>query len=163
MDWFMLGSVALAMVASATMGGLIGLEREAKGRWAGLRTHMMVALGSCLFVLASATGIQTAPAEVSRVIQGIAAGVGFIGAGTIIKLTERLEVKGLTTASSIWTAAAVGTVCGLQKYELAITATLLSLVILVVVRRLERWLGLGMPADAEAEKSDNPRQKSNGE
>jgi putative Mg2+ transporter-C (MgtC) family protein len=151
MDLELLGQMVLALLAAAFLGGLIGLEREAKGRWAGLRTHMMVSLGSCLFVLVGVASTRASPAELSRVIQGIATGVGFIGAGTIIKLTDQVEVKGLTTASSIWLAAAIGTTCGMELYELAFAVTVLAMVILVVLRPIERWI------------ADQPHKEMSGE
>jgi putative Mg2+ transporter-C (MgtC) family protein len=125
--------VLLSLGAAALLGGVVGLERELRGRWAGLRTHMLVSMGAALFV-------ATSPAtDVTRVIQGVAAGVGFIGAGTILKLTERVEVKGLTTASSIWLAAAVGTAAGMHLYLLAVSGSFLSVAILAVLGRLEKW------------------------
>jgi putative Mg2+ transporter-C (MgtC) family protein len=126
--------------SAVVLGGLIGVERELRRRWAGMRTHMLVSLGSALFVLAMTTPHRSNP-DVSRVIQGIAAGVGFIGAGTILKLSEKLEVKGLTTASSIWLAAAVGTACGLKLYALAVSGVLLALVVLVALSWVEKAMG----------------------
>src|SRR5205823_2857575 len=137
--------------AALLLGGLLGLERALRGRWAGLRTHMLVSVGSALFALA---GIAAAtPDAVTRVVQGIATGVGFIGAGTIVKLSDRVEVRGLTTASSVWVAAAVGTVAGLKLYGLAVTGTVLAVVILSAFRRLEELMpsprGAGAPAARE--------------
>jgi putative Mg2+ transporter-C (MgtC) family protein len=85
-------------------------------------------------------GIDSPPssAETARVIQGIAAGVGFLGAGTILKLSDRLEIKGLTTASSIWLTAALGTVVGLGRYSVAVAATVVGLLILSVLRPLDK-------------------------
>ena len=130
------GRLAVAIV----LGGLVGMERQVHGRWAGLRTHMMVAMGAAMFVLAGlslATGGQIDP---TRVVQGVATGVGFLGAGTILKLSDQVEVKGLTTASSIWLAAAVGTAAGLGHYGLAVAGTIVSLVVLAVLRPLEKRL-----------------------
>ena len=145
-DWEMLIDVIERLGAAILLGGLVGLEREVHRQPAGLRTHMMVALGAALFTSAS---LRLTPgrsplldpavaADVSRVIQGITAGIGFLGAGTILKLTDRLEVKGLTTASSIWLAAAVGTVAGLGLYGLALVGTAFSLIVLAVLRPLEK-------------------------
>jgi putative Mg2+ transporter-C (MgtC) family protein len=123
---------------TVVLTGLIGFERQIHGRWAGLRTHIGVGLGTCVFMLA---GLGIAPPtgpEATRVIQGIAAGVGFLGAGTILKLRDQLEVKGLTTASSIWLAAAVGTACGIGMFSLAISSTILTLLVLAVLRPLEK-------------------------
>jgi putative Mg2+ transporter-C (MgtC) family protein len=118
----------------------VGLERHFHGRFAGLRTHMSVAMGSAVF---AEIGMVLAPppsGESTRVIQGIAAGVGFLGAGTILKLGDQMEVKGLTTASSIWLAAALGTAAGMGLYGVAVAATILGLVILWTLRPVEKWL-----------------------
>jgi putative Mg2+ transporter-C (MgtC) family protein len=125
----------LRLVVAAALGGLIGVERQLSGHWAGLRTHMMVALGAALFVV---VGERLGPADATRVIQGVAAGIGFLGAGTILKLRDRLEVVGLTTASSIWLAAAVGTAAGLAMYTFAVAAVVLSLIVLAILLPLER-------------------------
>ena len=126
----------MRLLVAAALGGLIGVERQMSGHWAGLRTHMMVALGSAIFVIA---GQHVGPGgDSTRVIQGIAAGIGFLGAGTILKLSDCMEVVGLTTASSIWLAAAIGTSAGLGLYTLGIAATVLSLVVLAALLPLER-------------------------
>jgi len=127
----------LILGGAALLGGAIGLERELHHRWAGLRTHMLVAMACALFIQAGMASGDATPAELSRIIQGIAAGIGFIGAGTILKLTTKLEIKGLTTASSVWLAAAVGTACGSRLFALATVAAILSLVILYAVGSLE--------------------------
>lgn len=150
MDWLYFGDVLLTLVLAALLGGLIGLERELKGRWAGLRTHILVALGAAIFVLAAVPSTEKSPGELTRVLQGIATGVGFIGAGTIIKLTDRVEVKGLTTASSIWAAAGVGTAAGMRLYFLAVCGTLLCLVVLQTLRHVERVLDLWSETDETA-------------
>src|SRR5262249_31287857 len=131
------GTQFLALASAAILGGALGIERELHRRWAGLRTHMVVSVGCATFVLGGASLTPTTDADMSRIIQGIAAGGGFIGAGTILKLTDRQEIRGLTTASSIWLAAAIGTACGLQYYLLAFLSTVLTLVILVVMGKVE--------------------------
>jgi putative Mg2+ transporter-C (MgtC) family protein len=131
----------LSLGSAALIGGLIGIERELHRHGAGLRTHMMVAIGSTLFVQVSLSFAGNTAADVARVIQGVAAGIGFIGAGTILKLTDQREILGLTTAGSIWLAAAIGVACGVQQYAIACTAAAMSLVVLAVVGKLEkRWL-----------------------
>jgi putative Mg2+ transporter-C (MgtC) family protein len=128
----------LRLGAAALLGGVIGLEREWKGHWAGLRTHMMVAIGSAIFVVAG-VGICGPKSEaVTRVIQGIASGIGFLGAGTILKLDQSREIKGLTTASSIWLAAALGAGAGLADYALAFASALVSLFVLAVLGPIEQ-------------------------
>src|SRR5689334_2394549 len=102
------GRVVLRLVVACILGGVIGFEREYEHKRAGMRTHILVALGSALFTLVTAElGLDS-----SRVLQGIAAGIGFLGAGTIFKLTEHMEVKGLTTAACIWVTAALGAAVG---------------------------------------------------
>ena len=99
--------VIIRLVTAGILGGLLGAEREYEGKPAGLRTHILVALGAALFVVAPyQSGL--AEGDIGRIIQGVAAGIGFIGAGTILKLTDREEIKGLTTAASIWLTAAIG-------------------------------------------------------
>lgn len=121
---------------AAGLGGLLGVERTMSGHWAGLRTHMMVALGAAIFTI---VGAKMGPeADATRVIQGIAAGIGFLGAGTILKLSDRMEVVGLTTASSIWLAAAIGTAAAQGLYTISVAGTVLSLVVLAAMLPLER-------------------------
>jgi putative Mg2+ transporter-C (MgtC) family protein len=116
------------------LGGIPGIEREVHGRWAGFRTHMMVSIAAAVFVLLGIEVTAEDPAQMTRVIQGVATGIGFLGAGTILKLSDKVEVKGLTTASSIWLAAAVGTAAGLGLYLVAVLATVVSLVVLALLR-----------------------------
>src|SRR3989338_7888232 len=105
----------LRLILAVVAGGLIGLEREVVHRPAGVRTHMLVSLGSALFALIT---IETLPNEAARIIAGIATGIGFLGAGTIFKAKD--EVHGLTTAASIWAVAAVGLGIGLGYYIMVI-------------------------------------------
>ena len=144
-DWTSTADMLVRLTAASVLGALLGVERQLHGRWAGLRTHMMVALGSAIFIAAGvdltrarSEAAAASLGDATRVIQGIAAGIGFLGAGTILKLTDRLEIKGLTTASSIWLSAAVGAASGLALYPLAIAGTLISLVVLAVLRPLEK-------------------------
>lgn len=135
---------ALGRLFAATfLGACIGLNREFRSEWAGLRTHALVSLGAAVFVSTTLDIVGSEKGAIARVVQGIASGIGFIGAGTILKLTERQEVRGLTTASSVWMAAAVGAASGLGLYLQAFAGTLLALLILVVLLRLEqlfdRW------------------------
>ncbi len=129
---------ALRLILAAALGGALGYERERLGKAAGLRTHMLVALGSALFVL-SAVEAGAGPGDLTRVVQGIATGIGFVGAGAILKLAEagHLQVHGLTTASTVWVAAAVGIAVGAGGFWLAGFSTGLCLVILVVLARYE--------------------------
>src|SRR3989338_4358438 len=117
--------VILRLVFSVIAGGLIGLEREVVHKPAGVRTHMLVCLGSALFVIIT---LDSIPGEVARIIAGIATGVGFLGAGTIFKAKD--DVHGLTTAASIWAVAAVGLTIGLGYYVMMLIAVILILAIL---------------------------------
>jgi putative Mg2+ transporter-C (MgtC) family protein len=125
--------------AAALLGGAIGLEREWHGHWAGLRTHIMVAIGAAIFVIGGTTAHGQGIDGPSRVIQGVASGIGFLGAGTILKLGDKMEIKGLTTASSIWLAAALGIAAGLAEYALAVASAAISLFVLGVVGPLEKF------------------------
>ena len=117
--------VILRLVFSVIAGGLIGLEREVVHKPAGVRTHMLVCLGSALFVIIT---LDSIPGEVARIIAGIATGVGFLGAGTIFKAKD--DGHGLTTAASIWAVAAVGLTIGLGYYVTMLISVFLILVIL---------------------------------
>ncbi|PUE09576.1 methyltransferase [Limnohabitans sp. T6-5] len=127
--------ITLRLLIAATLGGILGFEREQKGKAAGLRTHMLVALGAALFVLIpQQAGVSSA--DLSRVLQGLIAGVGFLGAGAIIKGHDETQVKGLTTAAGIWLTAAIGVAAGMGREATAVLSTLLALVILYAVPKL---------------------------
>ena len=131
-------SVAARMVLAVLCGGLIGLEREYKRRPAGFRTHILICLGAAMTTLTSQylylnMGMYT---DVSRLGAQVIAGVGFIGAGTII-VTKRQRVKGLTTAAGLWTAAIIGLVCGAGYVECALAATLAVIVAELLLIKLE--------------------------
>ena len=117
--------ILLRLVLAVVAGGFIGLEREVVHKPAGVRTHMLVCLGSALFVLVT---LETLPNEAARIIAGIATGIGFLGAGTIFKTKN--EVQGLKTAASVWTVAAIGVAVGLGYYLMTIIAVILILIIL---------------------------------
>ena len=124
--------IVLRALTAAVLGGVIGYERGRTGKDAGLRTHMLVSLGSALFVMAALeSGIG--PGDVARVVQGVASGVGFLGAGAILKLSDKGEIRGLTTAAGIWMTAAAGLSAGLGRYGLAVLAVLIGWLILAVV------------------------------
>ncbi|WP_404992658.1 MgtC/SapB family protein [Cupriavidus pauculus] len=127
----------LRLSLAILLGGLIGYEREAAGKPAGLRTHMLVAMGSALFVLVPLqAGVPLV--DMSRVLQGLISGIGFLGAGAIIKLDSEKDVRGLTTAASIWTVAAIGVACGMGRETTAVIATLFGLAILQLLYRVKK-------------------------
>jgi putative Mg2+ transporter-C (MgtC) family protein len=132
--------VILRLLVAAFLGGVVGFQRQREGKEAGLRTHMLVSLGAALFVL-TALNSGIALDQLSRVIQGVALGIGFIGGGVILKLKETREIHGLTTAADIWIAAAVGLACGFGRFWVALVGVLLTLVILTFFRRLEQHRG----------------------
>ena len=123
------------LLLAALLGGVLGYERESRGKAAGIRTHMLVAMGAALFMLVPALG-GMAVADMSRVIQGIVTGIGFLGAGAIIKHRSEEDVQGLTTAAGIWMTAAIGVACGLGRESTAVLSTLLALAVLAVLPRL---------------------------
>ncbi|HUE86254.1 MAG TPA: MgtC/SapB family protein [Vicinamibacterales bacterium] len=128
--------VVLRILAATLVGALIGYERERTGKSAGLRTHMLVSLGSAIFVLATLEAGMRID-DVSRVIQGVAAGIGFIGAGAILKNADARVIEGLTTAAGIWLTAALGVAAGLGRFGLAAISGVMAWLILAVVARLE--------------------------
>ncbi|HGM5553263.1 MgtC/SapB family protein [Pseudomonas putida] len=138
-DASQLTRITVRLLMAAVLGGILGFEREHKGKAAGVRTHMLVALGAALFVLVP----QTSGAEsdaMSRVLQGVIAGIGFLGAGTILKnqAGDEGHVKGLTTAAGLWMTAAIGVATGLGREATALLSTLLALGIFSVMPRVVR-------------------------
>jgi putative Mg2+ transporter-C (MgtC) family protein len=131
--------VGVRLVLAALLGAIAGLQREKAGKPAGLRTHMLVSLGAAVFVIVPLE-LGAPLGEVSRVIQGVAAGIGFIGAGAILKRTDEGEVQGLTTAAGIWLTAAVGVAVGLGGLAVAILAMGFAWIILSVLERIEGHL-----------------------
>jgi len=124
--------ITVRLVIAAVLGGVLGFERESKGRSAGLRTHMLVAVGAALFVLGPLqSGMQIG--DLSRVLQGVVQGIGFLGAGAIIIRSAQREVEGLTTAASIWATAGIGVMAGLGLEVTAVLSTAIVLVILAAV------------------------------
>lgn len=136
-DWLtILGKLSLSLF----LGGLIGWERQKGHKPAGLRTHILVSLGSSLFVMIpfhSSSGITP-----SQVIQGVAQGIGFLGAGEIMRTPDRengrMEVSGLTSAAAIWVAASLGAIVGAGLYAMAIFGAIFTLVTLRVLKRIEK-------------------------
>lgn len=126
-----LAHVLIRLIGATVLGAAIGIQREKAGKPAGVRTHILVTLGTAVLVMVcSVLGMSSD--GLSRVIQGIVTGIGFIGAGSILKLTEELDVKGLTTAASIWMTAAIGVAVGLGSLGVALLSTLFALIILAL-------------------------------
>jgi len=149
----LLGSLIRLAIATA-IGGVIGLNREITQKPAGLRTHALVSLGSALMTV---TALHLAGADpqlyantTGRVIQGIVAGIGFIGGGVILHKDGR-DVKGLTTAATIWVAAGLGISCAIGQWQIALGAVTIALVVLVIGRGVETLLHRHQPPASERE------------
>jgi putative Mg2+ transporter-C (MgtC) family protein len=137
--------IIIRLATAAILGGIVGLERERLEWAAGLRTHMLVCVGSALIMIVSAFGfadvLGTPHVELdpSRIAAQVVSGIGFLGAGTILFLRQEV-IRGLTTAASLWTVAGIGLAVGGGLYIAAITTTVLVVLILAVIRPLERRL-----------------------
>ena len=124
--------ISLRMILAVLLGGMLGYERERKARSAGLRTHILVALGTSLFVFGPLqTGMEIS--DLSGVLQGLIQGIGFLGAGAIIVRRSQRTVQGLTTAANIWATSGVGMLVGLGLEATAVLATVMLLIILAVI------------------------------
>jgi putative Mg2+ transporter-C (MgtC) family protein len=150
--------IVTRLLLAVVLGAIVGYEREVHGKTAGLRTHMLVALGVAL-VIVSAEETGVGPADMTRVLQGLFAGIGFLGAGAILKLDEKERVTGLTTAASIWATAAIAAAAGLGREVTAILATALVYVILSVLLRVERRM---RTRDNTDHSSPAPRERDQG-
>jgi putative Mg2+ transporter-C (MgtC) family protein len=140
---------ALRLGSAVAIGGLVGLDRGLRQKPAGLRTHALVSLGAALMTY---TGIELAPAEpgaITRVLQGVIAGVGFLGGGVILRDAQDLRVRGLTTAASIWIVAGLGMSCGAGHWRTALLASVFTLMVLMGGHRIEQLLVSWNGADAE--------------
>jgi putative Mg2+ transporter-C (MgtC) family protein len=126
--------VIIRLIAATVLGAVVGFQRERAGKPAGLRTHILVTLGTAVFVLAC-SGVGMSSDGLSRVIQGIVTGIGFIGAGSILKLNEERDIQGLTTAAGVWMTAAIGVAVGLGSLGVALLSTLFTLMILTLAGR----------------------------
>jgi putative Mg2+ transporter-C (MgtC) family protein len=130
--------IAVRLALAAVAGMAIGIERELREQAAGLRTHMVVAIGACLFTIVGAYGFEGEPLDPSRVASNVVTGIGFLGAGAIIR--EGVSVRGLTTAASLWVVAAIGTAVGLGMYWATGVATAITLLSLWALRPFRRRL-----------------------
>jgi putative Mg2+ transporter-C (MgtC) family protein len=150
----------LRMVAALLLGGVIGLEREGRGKDAGLRTHMLVAFASCLFLLISQamadlpfSGASNINVDPLRLVEAVTAGVAFLSAGLIF--SRNGSVRNVTTGASMWLAGAIGTACGVGQISLAALAALLVVIVLTIVGWLEnRVTGEASPADDERKREE---------
>ena len=134
-------TAALGLMCASLLGSLVGLEREIHGQPAGLRTHMILAVGAALAAILSISYSQfisspNLPSDPGRIVAQVVSGVGFLGAGAILRLG--VTVKGLTTASSLWTTAIIGIACGSGYFALAAFSTIVVLLILTMISKLEK-------------------------
>ena len=131
--------IIVRLLVAALLGSLLGFEREMKGKNAGVRTHMLVALGAALFILVPQQAGATV-GDLSRVMQGLIAGIGFLGAGAIIMGSQQGATRGLTTAANIWLTAAIGVSAGMGRESLAVLSTIIALIVLTAVPRFVGFL-----------------------
>lgn len=141
--------LCLRLVIAAFLSAVVGLDRERTDHAAGLRTHMLVGIGSALF---TGLGIFAfGPSEPSRIAAQVVVGIGFLGAGTIFRAKDRGGVHGLTTAAGVWAVAAIGMACGAGYYLVATVAVILIWFVLVILGRWERSYGLRAKSPNRAE------------
>jgi putative Mg2+ transporter-C (MgtC) family protein len=138
LDW---SEIVLRLGAATLAGALIGLNRDLHGKPIGLRTLGLVGLATAtVVVLAESFGnAEKAPDAISRVIQGILTGIGFLGAGVIVHRENRFRVQGLTSAACTWLTACVGIICGAGQWRIAAVAVAITFIVLILGGRTERW------------------------
>jgi putative Mg2+ transporter-C (MgtC) family protein len=153
-----LWDVTLRLGAATVIGGALGMNRVMRGKPAGLRTLALVSLGSALLTLVGADLVtaEGRPDEhaFSRVVQGIIAGIGFLGAGAILRDEARQSVQGLTTAATVWVAASLGVACGVGFWRVALAALVLTLAVLILGGTVERLLNRAINAVMGGESVD---------
>jgi putative Mg2+ transporter-C (MgtC) family protein len=152
--------LALRLTLGLALGAIIGFERETHGQPAGFRTHALVATGSALFTIVSAYGFGGDLVDPTRIAAQIVTGIGFIGAGTILQY--RGQVRGLTTAASLWSVAAIGMAAGAGMWVISLVATVLIVVILTVLDRVEDMARrrFNLPAEGYTLRTDDPEGRS---
>jgi putative Mg2+ transporter-C (MgtC) family protein len=155
--------VTFRLLAAMLLGAIVGLERESTGQPAGVRTHMLVALASALFVMVPLE-VGMPLADLGEIAQGVATGIGFIGAGAILKLSKDGVIQGLTTAAAIWMTAAVGMTVGLGGLGIGALSVTLAWVILAIIGRITNYLDLANekqnPDARKGNASDPPKKKA---
>src|SRR5882757_2794229 len=150
--------VTVRLLAALFIGTAIGLQRELTHKPAGLRTHMLLGLGTALFIV-SAAEAGMAVDTLSRIVQGLATGIGFLGGGAILKLTTEREIHGLTTAAGIWMTAAASAAAALGQIAVALVGTAFGLLVLGLFHRLEKGLGHRARKDTEVHSRSGPDPK----
>ena len=137
---------------AAALGAVLGFEREWRQKYAGLRTNILIAIGSALFTMMSIDLSLSSGGDPTRVAAQIVTGIGFLGAGAIMRTGS--GIRGLTTAAMIWVNAAIGVAVGGGEYHLAMIATAVTLAVLIVLNSVERWIDKVTPKSKEAEARD---------
>jgi len=127
------------LLAAVVLGAVVGIQREIESKPAGLRTHILVTLAAAIFVMVPLEAGMLL-GDLSRVIQGVATGIGFIGAGAILKLHQDREIHGLTTAATLWMATAIGIAIGLGHVLVAALSVVLTWVVLHAMVRVDGWI-----------------------
>lgn len=146
--------IVFRLTVALLIGTAVGLQRELAHKTAGVRTHMLVALGTALIIV-TASDAGFAPTDLSRVIQGVLTGIGFLGGGAILKLTNEREIRGLTTAAGIWLTAAAAAAAGLGQIMAALIGLVFGLVVLSVVGSAEKQLrATGTPVTRDRENKE---------
>ena len=152
-----LGEAMVRLLVAVVFGATLGVNRERMGKAAGLRTHVLVTLGSALFLMLGvellgefSAEYERARMDPTRVLEGVIGGIGFLGAGSIIR--HRNSVEGVTTSATVWLAGAIGAGCGLGKYVLAAMALGFALLALILLRGVEGWLSQSDDSDGNDEK-----------
>jgi putative Mg2+ transporter-C (MgtC) family protein len=154
-DIHQLVRVTIRLFSALVIGTAIGLQRELTHKPAGLRTHMLVGLGTALFVV-GATEYGMQGDSIAKIVQGIATGIGFLGGGAILKLTTEKEIHGLTTAAGIWMTAGASAAAALGQLSVALVGTLFGLLVLIVFHKIEKELGHRAKKDSELHPNSNP-------
>jgi putative Mg2+ transporter-C (MgtC) family protein len=150
-------SITLRLLVALAIGALVGLQRELTHKPAGLRTHMLLALGTA-FIIVSAEQAGMSKSDLSRVVQGLVTGIGFLGGGAILKLTAEHEIHGLTTAAGLWMTTTASAAAGLGQLALAIVGMCLGLLVLAALVKVEKRLGHRASHDAANRPSSGERQ-----
>jgi putative Mg2+ transporter-C (MgtC) family protein len=145
-DYLVLIRIAFRLAAAMLLAGVVGWERGRRGHNAGLRTHILVGLGAAMFTIIPVLDTD-GETDLAQVVKGVAAGIGFLGAGTILKDQQRQQIEGLTTAASIWLTAAIGMAAGAGYHFAALVCVILAWITLVPVQKLETHFGFGEASD----------------
>ena len=138
---------------AAALGAVLGFEREWRQKYAGLRTNILIAIGAALFTMMSIDLSLSSGGDPTRIAAQIVTGIGFLGAGAIMRTGS--GIRGLTTAAMIWVNAAIGMAVGAGEYQLSMTATGVTLVVLILLNPVERWIDKITPQNKDGQREDS--------